>query len=165
MYSTYSFFPDNFYLPEPTRPAIRSYWNMLTYSAPGVMSLKRSLIICHEHSIPLPSMTSLPFPPDMHASNLLTRRSSQYNPLHFTSHLIRPRLQLRRVHTLLHWPTNTQPLTLIRLWYKVKMHMIDFLMSQSAVVLEDIIVDSTRGSGDLFGYREDLEEGVVRDVG
>lgn len=47
----------------------------------------------------------------------------------------------------------------------MKMHMIDLLMRQPAIILQDIIVFGTEGFGDFFGDGQEFGEVVVGDVG
>lgn len=61
-------------------------------------------------------------------------------------------------------PANAKAFLLTRLGYHVKMNVVDLLVSNGAIVLEDIIVSSTSGSDELLDSRQDLAQLVIRDV-
>lgn len=44
------------------------------------------------------------------------------------------------------------------------MHVVDLLVRQTAVVLEDIVVDAAYGARELGGHREELREFVIGDL-
>ena len=62
-------------------------------------------------------------------------------------------------------PTNTQSFGLVWLWDHVNMHVVDHLMSHPSIVLQDVVLLCSRGSGDLSSNGQKLAQRVVRYVG
>lgn len=83
---------------------------------------------------------------------------------HLGLDLLQQCLQLVHVCLLLR-PLDTQSLLLIWLGDNVEVDMIDFLVGQTAVVLQDVVVFVALRGCNLLGYGEQFREGVVWNVG
>lgn len=83
--------------------------------------------------------------------------------LHLRLDLLQQLAQCTHI-SLLRRPLNAQSLRLIRLRDQMEMHMIHFLMSKPAIVLQYIVVVQPLCDGNLLGHGEELGELVVGDV-
>ena len=83
--------------------------------------------------------------------------------LHLAPDLLQQLLQLAHVR-LLRRPLDAQPLLLVRLRDEVEVHMIDLLVSNAAVVLQDVVVLDALRNRNLLRHGQHLGQLVVGDV-
>ena len=83
---------------------------------------------------------------------------------HLGLQILKQLFQFGHIH-LLSRPADPQTLFLIRLGNQVEVYMVDLLMGQSPVVLQDVVVLTSRSNGDFLEHVQDVDERLVGDIG